>query len=475
LKFEASDTDIIGNIISEKSVDLISAVKVKGNVYAMDGTVKLSNSNIEMQGDIHATDNVTLSSETTVKGSIYTKKDVILESSNGEVTGAIHSGGKVKLGHNANVRNIYTVGDVELGSSTTVNGDINTTGKVAFMSSTTVNGDINATGRLTFGSGNTINGDINTVGNVGDNDNGGNVIVNGNIISGGNVITRAYQAYKFLGNVQAAGDIRNGTNNEISGDAISSKNVINNGTIKGKIIKNAVPVAPRSPLSATPPEFQQYKIEDSAVPLTEFDIGDKDIVANDNSTQHNIVPGNYKNLTLKWNDTVKFTSGSYYFNEIKGNESAIKLKLDLSNGPINIYSAKDIKFGSGLEVSVSEDGVNYKKIKDIFTQDPGLGIKLAGKVYWEAHKNFQLPENCYFLGSLLANNDFITSSNVNLIGAYAVNEGKITMDYGPTILYAPPSGSAAGGSGSVGEDSDKGQNIIQQEARVKIEKPIREQ
>ena len=96
-------------------------------------------------------------------------------------------------------------------------------------------------------------------------------------------------------------------------------------------------------------------------------------------------------------------------------------------------------------------------------------------MYWETHNNFQLPENCYFLGTVLADNNFTTSSSPTLIGAYAVNKGEIKMGYGPTILYAPPTDSSTGGSGGGGVGSNKGRNTAPQEEWVKTEDPIREQ
>lgn len=86
------------------------------------------------------------------------------------------------------------------------------------------------------------------------------------------------------------------------------------------------------------PNFDKYKNIDSKLPLHIYEIGTSDIKANNNSTKHSILPGAYKDLMLKWNDTLNLTGGNYYFNNIDASDSAIKMQLDLSKGAINIYA-----------------------------------------------------------------------------------------------------------------------------------------
>ena len=89
-------------------------------------------------------------------------------------------------------------------------------------------------------------------------------------------------------------------------------------------------------------------------------------------------------------------------------------------------------------------------------------------------RNYKIAENCYFLGSILANKNLTTSSSTTLVGAYAVNEGTISMGYGPVVIYAPPTDSAAGCSGGSDGVNDKGQNSISSEYRITTSSPIRE-
>lgn len=535
IEFDATNTIIDGDIISEKSINLKSAVNVKGNIYAMDGFVKLSNSDIEMKGDIHATEDVTLSHGTIVDGNIYTNRSVTLHSSNAKVTGDIHAGGNTTLGSNASVKNIYTKGNIILESSTkveniftsgsttlnssnTVNGDIHSIGNVTISSgantkniytegsttlgsNNTINGDIHSVASLVFngsaevkniftkgnvyfsGWGPIINGDIHAAGDVGHNTDSGGVTVNGSIFSGREVVTGNYKTFKFMGDINAASNVENGNDNIINGNVISGRDVTNRGRIHGTTIENGNPVKPFSPISPTlamkkptQPQFDTFKSMNSEVPLHSFEIGANNIVGNQNSATHDILPGFYNNLITKWNDTINFSSGNYYFNNINAENSAIKLQLDLSNGPINIYAKGNIYFASGLDVSVSQDGVNYRRIEELIKNDLDLAIKLAGQVYWESHANYKIAENCYFLGSILANNNLTTSSSTTLVGAYAVNKGTISMGYGPVVIYAPPTDSAAGGSGGsdgTNEDGD-GENNISPEDRITTSSPIRE-
>lgn len=479
--FEATDTEINGSIISEKSVKLKSAVKIKGDIYAMDGHVSLDNSNIEMQGDIHATDNVTLSHGTTVNGSIYTNGEVKLKSSNTGVTGEIHSLGNVELGSGANVHDIYTNGNVNfISNGATVNGKTHAKGNIILGPGTKTH-DIYGNGYLQFSSNNTVNGNINILEQVGSVDKGNDITVKGDIISGNNVITRSNNSYNINGNVSASGNVENGVGNIIYGNVISAKKVENRGVIKGQVIENSNLANPEQPLSPKAPNFGQYKKIDNKVPLHTYEIGNVDIKSNQNSTQHNIIPGSYNDLILKWNDTIKFTGGNYYFNSIDADKSAIKLQLDLSNGPINIYTKGNIGFGSGLQVSISQDGINYTEInRNFFDNNKDLAIELAGKIYWETYKEFSISENTWFLGSVLANSNFSMGFSSNLIGAYVINEGNITMGYEPKITYAPPTTSAAGnsgnngGTGGSGGEGNRGKNTISPGSRINVINPIRE-
>jgi predicted acyltransferase (DUF342 family) len=437
IEFDATNTIIDGDIISEKSINLKSAVNVKGNIYAMNGFVKLSNSDIEMKGDIHATEDVTLSHGTIVDGNIYTNRSVTLHSSNAKVTGDIHAGGNVSLGWAVDVNNLFTNGNVK------------------------------------FDGNNIINGEIHAGGVVGDKDIGNNVTVWGNIFSNSHVYTRNYNNYVYKKNVYAGKDIYIGNECVVEGYAEAKEQIINNGTIKGGFKENGNALEPQSPI---PPYFDEYETMNNKVPLHSFEIGANNIVGNQNSATHDILPGFYNNLITKWNDTINFSSGNYYFNNINAENSAIKLQLDLSNGPINIYAKGNIYFASGLDVSVSQDGVNYRRIEELIKNDLDLAIKLAGQVYWESHANYKIAENCYFLGSILANKNLTTSSSTTLVGAYAVNEGTISMGYGPVVIYAPPTDSAAGGSGGsdgTNEDGD-GENNISPEDRITTSSPIRE-
>lgn len=479
--FEATDTEINGSIISEKSVNLKSAIKIKGDIYAMDGHVSLDNSNIEMKGDIHATDNVTLSHGTTVNGSIYTNGEVKLKSSNTGVTGEIHSLGNVELGSGANIHNIYTNGNVNfISNGATVNGKIHAKGNIILGPGTKTH-DIYGNGYLEFSSNNTVDGNINIGKQVGSIDRGNNITVKGDITSGSHVITRSNNNYNIYGNVTASDNVENGVGNIIYGSVVSAKKVDNKGVIQGQIIENSNLANPDQPVSPNVPNFGQYKKINSKVSLHIYQIGSDDIKSNKNSIQHNIIPGAYNDLILKWNDTIKFTGGNYYFNSIDADNANIELQLDLSNGPINIYTKGDIKFGHGLKVYVSQDGIKYTEInKDFFENNKDLAIELGGKIYWETYKDFSVSGDTWFLGSVLADGNFSMGFSSRLIGAYVINEGNITMGYEPTIIYAPPTTSAAGydddagGTGGSGGEGNKGKNTISLGSRINIINPIRE-
>lgn len=439
VKFDATNTKIDGSVIAKQSVALRSALDITGDVYAMNGHVELTNSDVVVEGDIHAQDYVHLS-------------------------------------HGTKARSIYAGGYVNLTSGNTVTGDIHANGYVATSSGSNIK-NVFTNSYMNFGSNIVVNGDIHAGGRVGQSNSGNNVTVNGNIYSNSYVVTRSYNSFAFNGNVHAGDYIDHGEGNTITGNVVAAGTVNNKGQIFGGIKENDSPIVPTVPQS---PDFSSYSEIGGKVQLTEFDIGSSEISADQNSTTHNISPGAYKNLSLKWNDTVNLVSGNYYFNQFNANQNSIRLNIDLSDGPVNIYVKENIIFGSGLEIYVSETGSDYTRMdKDFIMNNEEKAKNIAGQIYFETHNNFTLPNDVAFLGTILANNNIFTSSNVVIVGAYAVNEGTISMNYGPTVIYAPPTTSAgAGGSigtGGSGSGTDgHGENIVSPGSRVTVKTPAKE-
>jgi len=513
INFSASGTKVTGSIISEKSVQLSSEMEVRGNIYAMDGTVKISSDKTKVFGDIHATNNVILSSGTTLNGNIYTNGDITLKSSNAEVTGDIHVGGNVSLGSSANVQNIFTKGSTTLGSSSTINGDIHsigdislgstanvqnifTNGNITLSSNNTVNGEIHSTGNVTFnGSAEvghiftkgyirfnrniTVNGDINSFGNVGDSSNGGGVTVNGDIYSGSNVTTRNNQTFKFMGNVHAAGNVENGQGNTINGNVISAKSIINRGTIGGDKINNGNPTSPTSPTSPiqelTVPQFEAYKsIENPELnkKLLEYQPSTEKTIVSTNTLR--LSPGSYGIIEFDTNQggTIILESGGgdYFFNSITGGNQSKTMRLDFSKGGnINIYVKNNLKWNGAIEVST--DGTNWINLENL-NQDEQK--KFAERIYWETHGSFEIHEGGqkHWLGTLLSKGKITTASSPYIVGALLTHGQMDLKSSGGTIIYASGNG-GSNSSGSSGGGSDEGETNLPVSDRIKIG-PIRE-
>lgn len=440
IEFDASNTKIDGSVIAKQSVALRSSLEITGDIYAINGHVELTNSGVVVEGDIHAQDYVHLSHGTKAH-SIYAGGYVNLTSGN-TVTGDIHANGHVATSSGSNIKNVYTNSYMNFGSNIVVNGNIHAGGR------------------------------------VGQPNRGNNVTINGDIYSKSYVVTNPYNGFTFNGNVQSGHYINHGENNTITGSVVAAGTVNNKGTILGIITENGSPTVPTAPQA---PDFSSYSELGAKVQLTEFIIGSSDVSADHNSTTHNISPGAYKDLKLKWNDTVNLVSGDYYFNEFNANPTSIKLKIDLSEGPVNVFVKENIDFGSSLEIYVSETGANYTKIdKNFIMNNKEKAKNMAGQIYFETHKNFTLPNDVTFLGTILANNNIVTSSNVVIVGAYAVNEGTISMNYGPTVIYAPPTTSAGASGGTIGTGGSgtgtdgRGENVVSPGSRVTVKTPTTE-
>lgn len=458
---EPSKSKINGNIISETSVELGNATTINGNIYAMGGYVKLESSKSKITGDIHATGDVTFGNGTSLTGNIYANGEIKLKDSNVSINGDIHSEGNVELGHGGNVNAIYTRGNIEFGGRNTINGDINSHGSIGVR-----------------------------------NNSGSNVTIGGNIFSGDKVTVPASKAWKIHGNVNAMGTIEIGTGNEIRGDAVSKKDVkANPQTVRGEIIQSGDPTGPKAPQAPSFEDLEDLKLRVSPPDLTPIEPAtnkDKDIEVPPTSSGehykgikgHHIQPGVYGNLSIGgWNSRVILSSGTYVFNTINLAKSGHSLYLDLSNGPINVYSKGDINHVGDVYLFV-EEKQQWIKMDDLVQQEKEKAIELAGKVYWETHGKFAVTkdggnEHRQWFGTVLANNKITIPNGANLIGAFVVREGKIDFESGSqtTILYAPPTISAAGSSGSNDNsdgENDQGQNIISQEFRIKIVSPVRE-
>lgn len=434
-----------------------SESNIDGNVYAYEVVINSSQSKIN--GNIISETSVKLGSATTINGNIYAMGgDVKLESANVSINGDIHSEGNVELGHGGNVNAVYTRGNIEFGGYNTINGDINSHGSIGVR-----------------------------------NNSGYNVIIRGNIFSEDKVTVPASKAWIIHGDVNAMGTIEIGTGNEIFGDAVSNQDVkANKQTVRGEIIQYGDPTGPKAPQAPSFEDLEDLKLRVSPPDLTPIEPAtneDKDIEVPPISScehykgiqGHHIQPGVYGNLSIGGgNSRVILSSGTYVFNTINLAKSGHSLYLDLSNGPINVYSRGNIEHVGHVYLFV-EEKQQWIKMDDL---EKEKAIELAGKVYWETRGNFAVTEHMgnkhrHWFGTVLANNKITIPSGANLIGAFVVTEGKIDFKRGSqtTILYAPPTISAAGSSGSNDNsdgENDQGQNIISQEFRIKIVSPVRE-
>lgn len=475
INFNASRTKINGSIISESAVILNSGTEVEGNIYAMDGTVKISSSNTKICGDIHASDDVILESGTIVDGSIFTNGSVILKSSNVKITGDIHAAGNVTLGSGATVKNIYTNGEIIMSSNNTIDGKQHSLGDVIFGSNANVK-DIYTQGNVEFSSGNTVNGDINAMGYVGSDKMGNDVKIAGSIFSGSNVITRNWQGYEITGNVHAAGDVRNGNNNIISGNVVSAKKIFNLGVIKGDTIEDGNPTQPQVPIALQEPDFVGYKIigkPELSNKLLEYQPSSEKMIISTNTLS--LEPGNYGVIEFSANQggTIMLESGGdYFFNSITGGNQNKTLRLDFSKGGnINIYIKNNLKWNGTIEISTN--GKDWANLTELSKEEQ---IKFAERIYWETHGATEIHQggDKHWLGTLLSQGNIIGASGSYIVGAL-VTHSQIVYNGNNDwkIIYA--SGNLGnGGSSSSNDENGEGENTILPKYRIKTTSPVRE-
>ena len=445
VNLKSAGTQIDGNVISETSVSIQGSgniPRVTGNVYALNGDVNVAaggGSGI-VEGSVHANGNVTLgSSNGKVLEDVFALGNVsVLQGAS--VSGNVHSSGNVTVSANGSVsKDLFSMGNVTLKSSNAmISGNLHAAGDVLMESGTKAGQNVYLNGDLTMQNSNKNN----------------NSVIQGNVFAGGNI-------YK-------------GNNTQINGNswAGGSTNQHNPGNVNVIIQPENKPKNPQKPTfpiveKVLPPELSVFSPDTS-----------KNITVPQGSTNFTIEPGVYGDLFVNGGSTVVFKSGDYVFNKIDGARWGQSIRLDLSNGPINIYSKGDIMYTG--PVYVTENAKDWKRIDVLYQDDPETAIRLAGMVYWETHGEFYLNNSAtprHWFGTVYANMDVDLSncSSAFIIGALATNKGVVTSGNNPTIIYAPLGGEDTGGGngGSGGGPSGEGKNSLSPDLRFRIN-PIRE-
>ncbi|PXW92073.1 hypothetical protein DES38_10388 [Streptohalobacillus salinus] len=433
VNIRASGTELHGSVISEQSIKISSASKIYGDLVALGGHVNLSSSNNEVTGDIHARDYVMLSDGTDAQ-SIYSGSYVDLVGANG-ITGDINAGGYVKLGYGAVTNNIYANGDLDWRGGNIVNGDIHAVGDVGLTSSSS-----------------------------------SNISVKGNTYTGGDFRAGAYNNFRFDGSVHAGGDIEIGTDNIIKGDAIAGGDITGQGTVNGLRSSSGTPNVPLAP---TAPQLSEHRMDVSAIPLTTFEYGSKKTNINQTIT---LEPGEYGRVKINGRGPLVLKSGNYYFESLSSVPHT-GVKFDITDGPINVFVNGDVAIKTDMEFYVKKGARDVKVDNNFVRTHLDEVKKFAGEIYFETHGSFTLPESTTFIGTVIANQNFTAGHAATLVGAFAVNHGKMDIrDYGPNVYYAPPKTSAgAAHANGTGASTGTGEGEVLPPTAISITSATTEQ
>lgn len=416
-----------------------------------------------------------LPNQSIVKGDLYSK-DIVLESAGSQINGNIISETFVDIKGNKshpNIKgNVYALSgsvSVSTGGLATVDGSINANGNIVIGSDGTVSKDVFSTGDIKMLSANAkVMGNVHTNGNI---EMQSGTSIKQNVYLDGN-LTLYNSNSTIYGNVFVGGNIKKDNNTFIkgtsqAGGAINQHNISN---VNMKIHPDNKPIKPKFPIASkvSPPNITSILPDMS-----------KSISVPQSSSNYIIEPGIYGNLFVGGASTVTLKSGNYIFNSIDGGRWGESLRLDLRNGPINVYSVGDITYTGPVYV-MSEKEQEWVRMDELKEEE---AIPLAGMVYWETHGSFEVNNSAnprQWFGTVLADKNITVGNPVKLIGAYVVNKGKISLGNDPTVIYAPPTVSAAGddvsndGMGDSNIGNVKGQNIILPDLRIIIKEPIRE-
>ena len=147
----------------------------------------------------------------------------------------------------------------------------------------------------------------------------------------------------IIGNVQSGDDITIGSGGQITGSVTLPMSpaglnplnpggagvlTLNGGTVGGAVI-NAMPSLPSLPA------------QEPAVNFT----GGPSFSGNGNNFTLSLGPGQYGDVVLGGSNTLNLSSGTYHFNSLSS-QNNLTINIDLTGGPVHIFSKTSIQFGS---------------------------------------------------------------------------------------------------------------------------------
>jgi len=402
---------------------LPSGSQVQGSVFGPQVTILPSSVNIT--GNIVSLGNVDLGSATTVGGYVCAGGNVLLRSANTTIAGDVYAFGNVTLeSPSAILGNLYATGNVVLKSNAaTVVGNIHAGGNVTLENATTVGGSVFAGGSVSMLSSNArVYGDVHA--GTGFLSRRGRI--DGDLVSGWNV--------DMIDGARVDGDVYT-ANNLIYGSG--QPKVINGSSFAGGtrndhnpasvLVSVPAPTEPEPPAGCppTPPE-----------PVKQvFSANSNHIVVPQNGNV-TIAPGTYGNLTVGGASTITLQAGSpYIFQSISPAGWNTTLRLNLSTGDrITVFVVGSITYSGRVEIST--DGVNYTRVRFMDTEVAKL---LAKHVYWEAHATFNIATNNSireWFGTVLTEGNMNLASGFYIVGATATISGTVTSSSPQQIFFS---------------------------------------
>lgn len=218
----------------------------------------------------------------------------------------------------------------------------------------------------------------------------GNVIVNGNAsVSGSTTIT---------GSLHAGGNVTTFNSATIGGSIFAGGTVTLSGgtTVGGTVNPGATPPALLTHTPVTVPASSVFSAggPDQTVP------GGGSLV---------LIPGTYGDLDTNINSDLFLSSGTFFFDSVSLGQGT-EVFIDLTGGPISIFSVGDFTTGSNVQFFLTALGTD------------------ASMIYIESLGDIHSGQGGNLLGTFFAGNGSITTgSNKNLTGAFYASD---TVDFG---------------------------------------------
>ncbi len=243
-------------------------------------------------------------------------------------------------------------------------------------------------------------------------------VVHGDVYSGDDLTLKfgygIQRPLQNVGSMYAFGDYTQESLSQVNGNVRANgfASLLGSAAITGSMVTGSAASVPQIALP----------------PATSFQHGTQNLVL---ESDHVLAPGAYGDvLCTGLFESLTLSSGDYYFETLRTNSSTT-IHLNMTNGPVRIYSTGDIHFSSGLSFTVN--GI------DVSSESEDLDSSLASQVLFETHGAFQVDSGflSQFYGTIFAPQGVVDVDLQDMYGSILASgriDAEVYLEHVPSTL-----------------------------------------